>query len=226
MTSKQVESAVRKMAGMVCAAVVVVGLAQQAGAFGAIGSSANKETCAYTKLLQTSVKARRDYLVKVDEARGTSYTARSSVDDMYGSIAPASYEEESGGLGSIISITLGSSRNAKDDSAGIRLDSFSINCLSCHDGIAAGAVQADLRDRPFDRSSHVKSFTDEHPVGMYYEGYVAADRGYKPAPNGTRMIFVNGRVGCLTCHDPLNNDKGHLVMSDNRSALCMTCHDK
>jgi len=42
----------------------------------------------------------------------------------------------------------------------------------------------------------------------------------------TKMIFVNGKIGCLTCHNPLNAEKGHLVMSDRNSALCTTCHNK
>ncbi|WP_243688226.1 cytochrome c3 family protein [Geotalea toluenoxydans] len=40
------------------------------------------------------------------------------------------------------------------------------------------------------------------------------------------MVLVDGRVGCLTCHDPLNRKAPHLVASNDRSNLCLTCHIK
>jgi predicted CXXCH cytochrome family protein len=70
--------------------------------------------------------------------------------------------------------------------------------------------------------------TKQHPIGMDYAAYSSRDnKNYKPAAAfNSKMTFVNGRVGCTTCHDPLNLDKGHLVMSDTRSALCLTCHNR
>jgi predicted CXXCH cytochrome family protein len=63
---------------------------------------------------------------------------------------------------------------------------------------------------------------------MNYAAYSAMDsHNYKSGASfNSKMIFVNGRVGCLTCHNPLNPEKSHLVMSDYRSALCLTCHTK
>ncbi|HYS43305.1 MAG TPA: cytochrome c3 family protein, partial [Geobacteraceae bacterium] len=62
---------------------------------------------------------------------------------------------------------------------------------------------------------------------MDYASYASFGRGYKQASMlNPKMLLVNGKVGCLTCHNPLNPDKSHLVMSDYRSALCLTCHDK
>jgi predicted CXXCH cytochrome family protein len=63
---------------------------------------------------------------------------------------------------------------------------------------------------------------------MDYQSYVAFGRGkFKHISTfNSKMKFVNGKVGCLTCHDPLNPERGHLVMSDVRSALCLTCHNK
>jgi predicted CXXCH cytochrome family protein len=57
--------------------------------------------------------------------------------------------------------------------------------------------------------------------------YAAASKDYKSQLGANnKMVFVNGKVGCLTCHNPLNPEKGHLVMSDQKSALCLTCHNK
>ncbi|MBU5614568.1 cytochrome c3 family protein [Geomonas azotofigens] len=223
-TEQSKQNVMRKMTGLACAAAMILGLAQGAGAFGTMGSSASGETCAYTLQLQSSVEARRDYLVKIDAVRGSTYTAGSTVEDMYGNVVPAAYsDDDSSATGSLTVIFSAKKLTAK--SAGT-IDSLSANCLSCHDGVGASQINVELRDRPFDRRPMVNSFTSDHPVGMTYDSYVAANRGYKNVGPNTKMIFVNGKVGCITCHDPLNTEKGHLVMSDYGSALCKTCHDK
>ncbi|QXE89796.1 cytochrome c3 family protein [Geomonas subterranea] len=108
-----------------------------------------------------------------------------------------------------------------------QLDPLSKECIGCHDGAAGPDVRVDLRNNPTGRGSHVHSFDGEHPIGMIYQSYVDTKPGYKPISVQERnMIMVNGAVGCLTCHDPLNPAKGHLIKSDKNSALCLTCHDK
>ena len=107
------------------------------------------------------------------------------------------------------------------------LDSFSKDCLGCHDGLQASDRKVNYKNTPGQRS-HWNPGTSEHPIGMDYASYSAMDpKGYKPiAAFGSKMMFVNGRVGCTTCHDPLNSEKSHLAKSDYRSALCLTCHTK
>lgn len=223
------QAALRKAALFSMAALAIFGGAQTAGAFATAGSTGDGELCAFSTQLQQSVSVRRDYLVKIDRVLNAVYTASNTVEDMYGNIVPAAYSDEdnyatdadTGGL----SLIFGSV--SKQTSKGVvNLDSFTVDCLSCHDGIAASNVRVDVRDRPYDRTSRVNSFKSEHPLGMSYDLYVAANRGYKNVGTSTKMIFANGKVGCLTCHDPLNPEKGHLVMSDRESALCRTCHDK
>jgi predicted CXXCH cytochrome family protein len=109
---------------------------------------------------------------------------------------------------------------------GVEIDQFSRDCIVCHDGAGATSVGVDLRNNPESRHSRVNSITSDHPIGMKYNNYVALDRGYKALPMDTNMVFVNGAVGCLTCHDPLNLEKGHLVKSDQKSQLCLSCHNK
>jgi predicted CXXCH cytochrome family protein len=227
-TEQGKQSAIRKMTGLACAAAMVLGLAQGAGAFGSAGSSSGSETCAYSLQLQSSVQARRDYLVKLDALLGSTQTAGGTVDDMYGNVVPAAYsdDEPAGATGGITLIFKALQKGSAAPLGTTNLDSFSVDCLSCHDGVGASQINVELRDRPFDRRSMVKSFSSEHPVGMTYDAYVSANRGYKDVGSNTKMIFVNGKVGCLSCHDPLNTEKGHLVMSDYGSALCKTCHDK
>jgi predicted CXXCH cytochrome family protein len=108
----------------------------------------------------------------------------------------------------------------------VEIDQLSKDCIVCHDGAGATSVSVDLRNNPESRHSRVNAITNDHPIGMKYNNYVALDRGYKAMPMDTNMIFVNGAVGCLTCHDPLNLDKGHLAKSDKNSELCLSCHNK
>lgn len=107
------------------------------------------------------------------------------------------------------------------------LDSFSRNCLSCHDGLAALEINVIYRNSPTGFESRNPD-AKVHPIGMDYERYVASNRSvFKPISMwSTKLILINGKVGCLTCHNPLNPERKHLVMSDVRSTLCLTCHDK
>lgn len=108
------------------------------------------------------------------------------------------------------------------------IDALSADCLGCHDGVATLQITVVLRNDPF-RTHSRSDFTMtgmDHPIGMDYNRYVSASRAYKPLSSiGNKMILVGGKVGCITCHDPLNPGKGHLVMSDVHSALCLTCHN-
>lgn len=209
---------------------VVLGLTQTVGAFGTVFfTGGGKGRCYYSLQLQNSVSVRRDYLVKLDEVLRSNYTAGNTVDEMYDNIVPASYNDDSddgpgAGTGSI-SISFGSPKKKAARSAG-NLDFFTIDCLGCHDGLSASSIGVDYRDNPFERRSRVTSSNSDHPIGMTYDLYAASRVGYKDVGNKTKMVFVNGKVGCLTCHDPLNPEKGHLVMSDRNSELCRTCHDK
>jgi len=209
-------------------ATLVMGLTQMAGAYSSPNSptSASGQLCAFSVQLQNSVSVRRQYLVKIDQVLGRSTDGTSSVEQMYGNVQQAAYSPEDDG-GSDGPDRNGSFafRIARRTNKVLNLDDFSIDCISCHDGVAASAIGVTLRNDAVNRRSQVNSFSSDHPIGMHYSNYVAVDRGFKPVL-GTKMIFAGGKVGCLTCHDPMNPEKGHLVMSDRESALCHTCHNK
>jgi predicted CXXCH cytochrome family protein len=120
----------------------------------------------------------------------------------------------------------GKAARASDFQTGT-IDSFSSDCLSCHDGRIATEVTLTVRDSPSYARERRHFSGKDHPIGMDYAQYLAFNRRYKAAAvSNSNLIFINGRVGCLTCHNPLNPEKNHLVMSDRRSALCLTCHNK
>ncbi|GFO56621.1 cytochrome c [Geomonas sp. Red276] len=208
------------------AAVGVFGHPERVSAFASPnGVSQATGTCLFSQQLQKSVSARRQYMVQLDNALGRVQVASNSVEDMYGSIQKASYSpQESDGDGEVEVSFLGY-RKYKGPRA--EVDAFSADCLSCHDGVGAMGITVVLKNSPYERGQHVDSFTSDHPIGMVYNSYVNARKGgYKPIFATSKITLINGRVGCLSCHDPLNPEKGHLVMSDRESALCQSCHDK
>ncbi len=107
------------------------------------------------------------------------------------------------------------------------IDPMSKNCISCHDGSFASS--ATIRAG---RWNHNKSFLQHdlgsHPIGLDYEA-ARRNRGSKtdlrPIDIVDRRIrFFKGKVGCGSCHDPFSTIPKKLVMSDEHSKLCFSCH--
>ncbi len=169
--------------------------------------------CEFSVQLQTS-PYREDFIARVATAVSNYWASNTGP-------STASDTSDDGGF----SLFSPGRASSADPVSGI--DSFSKDCLGCHDGTRASDVSVDYRSRPggLRTGRHVSG--RDHPIGMDYASYAAFGSGYKPAATlSTKMVLINGRVGCLTCHNPLNPEKRHLVMSDYRSALCLTCHDK
>jgi predicted CXXCH cytochrome family protein len=62
-----------------------------------------------------------------------------------------------------------------------------------------------------------------HPVEV---SYPLSDRGYTATQElPSSMLMTEGRVTCVTCHR-LDSENHELVVSNRRSALCLTCHRK
>lgn len=106
-------------------------------------------------------------------------------------------------------------------------------CLRCHDGtVAKEAIAGVSRMRYVNKQNPglfgaVHGRTD-HPVGIEYPLF---KKGYRPVTSvvakGT-VILPQGRVECISCHDPHNTaGAAHMLVTANtRSALCLTCHKK
>lgn len=95
----------------------------------------------------------------------------------------------------------------------------SLSCLSCHDGIAA----AEGTSRHTARGGH--------PVSVPYEPFGA--QRLNPATTVERRglkLFgseAGPSVECASCHDPHDNREGDFLrVSNEGSALCLTCHDR
>jgi predicted CXXCH cytochrome family protein len=177
-------------------------------------------TCLFTVQLKEDPDIKNRFVAMVISA-GRQFGANvQSVDEMYADVSKASLEEDDGGF-----LTLFAKKKTHTIGGAQDIDNLTTLCLGCHDGASAQDITVDVRNDPFRMRNKLASCNSDHPIGMDYNRYVSSSKSYKLTTN-PKMIFVNGKVGCLTCHDPFNPEKGHLVMSDRQGALCLSCHNK
>lgn len=113
-------------------------------------------------------------------------------------------------------------------------------CLSCHDGtVALGALvtrpqevafEGGIRFIPEGRAKLGTDLSDDHPVSFVYDSALAGINAELANPMTLPphvRLDKNGEMQCTACHDPHDNSYGKfLVMSNQYSGLCTTCHDK
>src|SRR5574343_777659 len=117
----------------------------------------------------------------------------------------------------------------------------SLACLSCHDGtIALGELLSrgsvlpmtgGATTLPAGNSNLGTDLSDDHPVSFAYTSALAAARGGELADpsvlTGKIRLDSRGQLQCTSCHDPHDDTNGKfLVMPNQASALCVTCHTK
>ena len=94
---------------------------------------------------------------------------------------------------------------------------------SCHTG------QNPAGDINFEGTNIGVDLSNDHPVSVEYDP--TKDPNFYPASNGkvgTLPLYGpnHNRVECATCHNPHDNsNRPFLRMSNNGSALCLTCHN-
>jgi len=70
---------------------------------------------------------------------------------------------------------------------------------------------------------------DDHPIGFHYDRALSnSDSQLRPVElrSVELPLGVHGEMHCTTCHDPHNNELGDFLrISDQMSAICITCHD-
>lgn len=111
---------------------------------------------------------------------------------------------------------------AESDVKSEGLDRVSRACLSCHDGTVA-----------VDAGSHMLggvSALDEkqdHPIGVLYQKRMGRKAEIELQPSfrlDPRIGLFEGTVGCASCHSVYLPSRGHLVMGNDQSRLCLSCH--
>ncbi len=107
----------------------------------------------------------------------------------------------------------------QDKSADI--DALSLQCMGCHNG------QADAGGIMVGRNGIVRhsSGAANHPIGVPYPA-VSKNRDFRPKNMLPKAIWLpNGKLSCVSCHQAYKKEHGQLVMANDRSSLCLQCHD-
>ncbi|MBX3396818.1 MAG: cytochrome c3 family protein [Phycisphaerae bacterium] len=113
---------------------------------------------------------------------------------------------------------------------GVELDGASLLCLSCHDGVIASDVytasHATTFAAQFGTSRLGTALLAGHPIGVKYPATESTYRAPAAVTADGRIKLPDGRVQCISCHDPHNTGRheGMLVKSNSGSRLCLACH--
>lgn len=113
---------------------------------------------------------------------------------------------------------------------GVDLDESSLLCLSCHDGVVARDVYRSAHAARVSAqlgSSWVgKASLTSHPIGVKYPIGDPTYRTIEAATDDGAIKLPNGRLQCISCHDPHNTKRFDymLVRSNQGSRLCLACH--
>jgi predicted CXXCH cytochrome family protein len=104
------------------------------------------------------------------------------------------------------------------------IDDNSRECLSCHDGTLSTSAQTQIRSLSWE---HRKNIGLSHPISVDYEAvYSRKPRFFRPpATLDPRLVLIDGKIGCETCHNHYSKHKKHLVMDNFKSRLCLSCHN-
>ncbi len=116
--------------------------------------------------------------------------------------------------------------------AGFIINTDSRYCLSCHDGSTMDAFAYTTLGSAAERISgrtaigHMKGV--DHPFSVSYTEAkdVSPTLKLRAAPTTATVPLFNDKVECASCHDPHScNTPLFLRISNDRSALCLACHD-
>ena len=102
------------------------------------------------------------------------------------------------------------------------VDSFSLQCISCHSGQTDGGPPVAIDESGLVR--HADGAVN-HPIGRDYDKS-SRFGGYRNKSTLSDVIFLpDGKVGCISCHQGYTQVHGKLVISNRASGLCFECHD-
>lgn len=103
------------------------------------------------------------------------------------------------------------------------LDRMTIACLECH-GTTLLAEKDKLGNVVLERGFH--GLLGKHAIGLNYNELVLTRPGefQKPDPKRNNIVFVGGKLGCVSCHNPFSTLPFHLNVLEKDLALCKECH--
>lgn len=107
-------------------------------------------------------------------------------------------------------------------------------CLSCHDGsVALGAFGSQTGFAQMTSDARLGlNLKNDHPISFVFDSLQAGEvwdktHVYSGTKTVSSLLDGSSRVQCTSCHLVHSNPTGYLlVMSNQGSALCLSCHIK
>lgn len=104
-------------------------------------------------------------------------------------------------------------------------DEVSRGCLGCHVEMGMMLKNGSAYPKGLHNEGMAKMAVS-HSIGIDYERKTLFRSDLKSAAEfSPNMMLVNGKLGCVTCHDPLNREGNHLATGNSRSGICFACHN-
>ena len=120
-----------------------------------------------------------------------------------------------------VSVQVGVHLTQVADSLNDSIDSYSQHCVSCHvDNVSSSSGFMGEADRVLAHSGS----TMPHPIGIQYDAS-AKERYRKRHEISKKIVFPEGKLSCISCHQAYDEGHGALVMPNKGSALCFQCHN-
>jgi predicted CXXCH cytochrome family protein len=124
------------------------------------------------------------------------------------------------------SLETGRSATTVDESTSFRqLDELSKECIGCHGQKGKMAVREIIEAYYPPVNSAMNAIYATHAIGTDYVAASIKKSGLRDiAELPANMTLINGRIACVTCHNPLSRQKNSLAVDNSGSALCFSCH--
>jgi predicted CXXCH cytochrome family protein len=124
------------------------------------------------------------------------------------------------------SLETGKSDSTPDELASYRLlDEHSKECIGCHRQKGKMAVREIIESYYPPINSAMNAIYATHAIGTDYVAASIRNAGLRPLEDlPATMTLVNGRIACITCHNPLNMQQNSLAVDKQGSTLCFSCH--
>lgn len=104
-----------------------------------------------------------------------------------------------------------------------QIDRMSFGCLECHGEMLTVGMNL-ARKEVLEKNFH--SLFGKHPIGVDYNDLARDGAGtyLRPDPERNNVVFVGGKLGCLSCHNPFSRHPSHLNAPVADDSLCKECH--
>lgn len=106
--------------------------------------------------------------------------------------------------------------------------SYTVLCLSCHDGITAPTIIAATAPTAIANPTNSDGLYNDHPVNMPWP---TGDTGIEPTATaitaGVKLFGASNTVQCASCHNPHDNTLTpflRVANTNTKAGLCGACH--